>query len=294
MFPILPQLRELTLVCEMPQQLRIGRRSDWADRNLGGAVFDAFLEGPVFDSAGNLFLVDIAFGRILTLDRSGHWEVVTAYDGWPNGLKLVAERTFLVADNKRGLIAIDRDSGQLRALCEGWEGRPFHGLNDLTLSGTGDIYFTDQGVSGLQDPHGRLFRLRPSGELQLVLSGIPSPNGLVLSADERTLFLAVTRANAVWRVPLDPEGRAYKVGTFIQMSGGIGPDGVARPQGGDGLVVAQPGLGVWQLAEDGVARFFWRRPGFDFCTNLAEDPLQPGSFWITESKRAAILRMTVE
>jgi sugar lactone lactonase YvrE len=103
----------------------------------------------------------------------------------------------------------------------------FKGLNDLVFARNGDLYFTDQGLTGLHDPTGRLYCLRADGRLERLLDNIPSPNGLVLSLDESTIYLNVTRDNAVWRVPLLPDGSAFKVGAFIRLSGGGGPDGLA-------------------------------------------------------------------
>lgn len=58
------------------------------------------------------------------------------------------------------------------------------------------------------------------------------------------MYLAVTRANALWRVPLLADGRVFKVGTFIQLSGGLGrPDGLAIDIAGN-LIVAHVGLGM--------------------------------------------------
>ena len=101
-------------------------------------------------------------------------------------------------------------------------------MNDLVFTRNGDMYFTDQGQTGLQDPSGRLYRLRAAdGKLECLLNNIPSPNGLVLNKAENALFLAVTRANAIWKITMLPDGTVTKVGTFIQMSGGSGPDGLA-------------------------------------------------------------------
>jgi gluconolactonase len=74
----------------------------------------------------------------------------------------------------------------------------------------GDFYFTDQGQTGLQDPAGGCSVLRADGTLNCIMRNVPSPNGLVLSHDENTLFLNVTRANAVWRLPLLPSGEVDK------------------------------------------------------------------------------------
>jgi len=55
----------------------------------------------------------------------------------------------------------------------------------------------------------------------------------------------VTRANQIWRLPLHPDGTTSKVGAFITLSGGGGPDGMAIDEDG-GLAVAHVGLGsVW-------------------------------------------------
>ncbi len=293
MFVRNPETRQFEIASRLPDALCKRATSEWADRNLAGAELDAFLEGPTFDSSGNLYVVDIAFGRILSLSAEGNWSVVTEYDGWPNGMKLLDDRRFLVTDHKNGLLEVARDTGQVHVISSGFEGKPFHGLNDLTIASSGDIYFTDQGQSGLHAPHGCVFRLSPDGELTILVSNIPSPNGLVLSRDERTLFLAVTRANAVWRVPMTPDGSVTKVGTFIQLSGGVGPDGMARPDGTDALLVAHPGLGVWQFRDDGTPDVIWQLDGYAYTTNLAANPVETDSYFVTESLSAAILRFQV-
>jgi gluconolactonase len=72
----------------------------------------------------------------------------------------------------------------------------------------------------------------------------------VLTPDESILYLAVTRANAVWRVPLASPGGLHvgrlglgRVGVWVQMSGGIGPDGIAMDVEGR-VAVAHPGMGA--------------------------------------------------
>ena len=72
-----------------------------------------------------------------------------------------------------------------------------------------------------------MFRIRVNGQIDCLLDNIPSPNGIALDPTESMLYVAVTRANAVWRVPLMPDGGVAKVGNFIQLSGGVGPDGLA-------------------------------------------------------------------
>ena len=74
---------------------------------------DSFLEGPSFDRKGNLYCVDIPFGRVFRVDLRGRWELVVQYDGWPNGLKLHKDGRVFIADYKRGLMLLDFDEHRL-------------------------------------------------------------------------------------------------------------------------------------------------------------------------------------
>src|SRR3546814_20935713 len=105
----------------------------------------------------------------------------------------------------------------------------------------------------MQDPTGRVYRLRVNGQLDCLIDTVPSPNGLVFAPDEKHLYLAVTRANQIWRLPIHPDGTTSKVGVFINLSGGLyGPDGLAIDVEGN-LAVAHCGLGpVWIFARLGA------------------------------------------
>jgi gluconolactonase len=208
------------------------------------------LEGPSFDRAGNLYVTDIPNGRVWRIAPDGALQKVAEYDGEPNGLKIHKDGRIFIADHKHGLLLLDAASGAVTPHLD----RPFHerfkGLNDLLFARNGDCYFTDQGESDLRDPTGRLYCLRAGGRLECLLDCVPSPNGLVLTPDESILYLAVTRANAVWRVPLAALGGLAvgrlglgRVGVWLQLSGGIGPDGMAMDELGR-VLVAHVGKGV--------------------------------------------------
>lgn len=81
-----------------------------------------FLEGPTTDTQGNLFVVDVAYGRILKCDlndsvgeakdgedgarrKDAGWSVLAEYDGEPNGLALDLDGTLIVADYKNGIVS---------------------------------------------------------------------------------------------------------------------------------------------------------------------------------------------
>lgn len=275
----------------LPDKYRRAGVPEWSKINKGNAPTDCFLEGPAFDAAGNLVFVDIPYGRIFRADPAGNVDLVAEYDGEPNGLKVMADGSYLVADYKHGVMAIDPATGVATPHCTRHRLEAFKGCNDLCVAADGTVWFTDQGQTGWQDPTGRVFRLKPDGALELFLSGIPSPNGLVLSLDEKILYVAVTRANAVWRAPIMPDGAASKVGTIIQLSGGLGgPDGLAMTADG-GLVVAHAGLGsVWVFDPIGQPLYRVRCSAGLFTTNIAFGGGDNRDMFVTESSSGTIMK----
>jgi gluconolactonase len=289
-----PTVRELTLFTAMPDGLRRPRRSTWADANRGGAATDSFLEGPVFDGAGNLYVSDIPWGRIFRIDPQGAWALVAEYDGEPNGMKFMDATTLLITDYKNGLMRLDVTSGVVSPYLERRNSERFKGVNDLIFDAQGNLYFTDQGQSGLHDPTGRLYRLRPSGQLDLLLNNVPSPNGVALSPDGKVLFLAVTRGNCVWRVPLLPDGSVAKVSQFFTSYGPSGPDGLAMDKDGR-LLVANPGLGyVWVLNERAEPVEVLRGPAGASITNVAFGNADLRTLYVTDSTHGWVLRVEMQ
>jgi gluconolactonase len=238
---------EAQVFSALPAKFRRKRRTAWSDPNRQGAAVDSFLEGPSFDREGNLYCVDIPFGRIFKINKKGEWTLVVQYDGWPNGLKIHRDGRIFIADYKRGLMVLDPKSGKIEPLLETAFSEGFKGLNDLHFADNGDLYFTDQGQSGIADPSGRVYRLRASGELTRLVSNAPSPNGVTLNLKNSQVFVAMTRSQQIWRLPLMAGGTVSKSGVAIQLSGGhAGPDGIEMDAEG-GLVVCHLGVGVWRF-----------------------------------------------
>lgn len=279
----------------LPDHLRLaGKPSAWLDLHLRGARRHSLLEGPSFDAAGRLYLVDVPFGRIFRVSPDGEFEVIAEYDGQPNGLKIHRDGRIFLADHKRGLMLLDPDAGRVEALVEEAPDGPFKGLNDLFFASNGDLYFTDQGQTGQHDPSGRVFCLEASGTLRLVLDRIPSPNGLTMNRDGTCLYVAVTRDNAVWRLPLLLDGSVSKVGPFIRLSGGVGPDGIALDSA-DGLAVAHIGLGaVWVFNAIGEPVLRINLPEGRSPTNLAYGGPDGRTLYITEAESGCVMMARVE
>ena len=265
-----PRLIETKVFSAMPQHFRRkGVATEWADANRPGLAADCFIEGPSFDAAGHLYVVDIPFGRIFRIAPDSEWSLVVEYDGWPNGLKIASDGRIFVADYRHGLMECDPEARRMSPLLRSRNSESFRGCNDLHIASSGDIYFTDQGQTGLHDPTGRVYRYDTAGKLTMLVNTVPSPNGLVMNKAENVLYVGVTRANAVWRLPLMADGTASKVGLFIQMTGGhAGPDGMALDSEG-GLVVAHPSTTAWRFDHLGRPTHHIDAGDDIFCTNIA-------------------------
>jgi len=245
-----PRVIETQVFASLPPELRIRNRTNELSKFVDGE-FDSFLEGPSFDRLGNLYCVDLVFGRIFCVDTAGKFHVVVEYDGEPNGLKIHRDGRLFVADRRHGIIVINPATKRIEHIAERHELEPFKGPNDLVFSPEGDLYFTDQGMSDLVNATGRVFRLRADGRLDLLLDRLPSPYGIALDPSGRVLYVALTRANRIIKVPIHSDGRLARVLNFIQLSGGGGPDGIAVDSEG-GLAVAHPMLGaVWLFDRKG-------------------------------------------
>ncbi|KAB8221131.1 hypothetical protein BDV33DRAFT_190720 [Aspergillus novoparasiticus] len=224
-----------------------------------GKPLDSFLEGPIYVSTLDLpFITDIPYGCIFSIDSNANWTFVTVYDGEPNGLVWNhITKKIIIADFKQGILDLDPISRELQTIASRYQGERLKDPNDLVITADGVIYFTHQGMTGLQGPTGRL-----------MISNGPSPNGLVLNRDEKALLMAMTRDNA-------------RIGRFSGYYGIGGPDGMAQDAEGN-VLVAHSTLGtVFVHAANGELVMEIKSPRGAHTMNLT---------WV-ESETATILKV---
>ena len=289
----LPEPIATEVFVELPASFRQVRHSRWSDARRGGKPIHSFLEGPSFDRDGNLYFTDIPFGRIFRASPAGQVTLVAEYDGEPNGLKIRADGRIFITDYRNGIMRLDPATGEVMPVLGRYYTEHLRGVNDLFFAANGDLYFTDQGRTGHHDPTGGVYRVTAAGRFEKILSAGINPNGLVTSLDESVLYVGMTNANAVWHLALMPDGGVTAVGTMIQLSGGIGPDGLALTAEG-GLVVAHPGMGaVWIFNRRGEPLFRVNSCGSDLVTNIAFGGAEMKTLYITDSGNGRILRAEV-
>jgi gluconolactonase len=266
-----PKVIETEIIAALPEWFRKagsrpGRVSSRYARPQVGV--DCYLEGPSFDRDDQLYFTDVPHGRIFRMAPTGDIDLVAEYDGEPNGLKIHKDGRIFIADYRHGVMVLDPDSGSVVPFADLLPAESFKGLNDLVFASNGDLYFTDQGKTGLHDPTGRVYRFTADRRLEALIETLPGPNGLVLSPDEKVLYVG-SRANTIWWQPLLERRPPARAGTFATMSGFGTPDGMAVDEAGN-VVCVQHSMGVvWVFNRIGLPIWRIETCASDKLTNVA-------------------------
>jgi gluconolactonase len=134
--------------------------------------------------------------------------------------------------------------------------------------------------------------MRANGAVERLATNVPSPNGITLSTTEKHCYVAVTRSQQVWRLPLMADGSISKTGVAIQLSGGAaGPDGIEM-DAENGLLVCHLGVGIWRFDSNMLPTHLVHseNPDHHHLANIAFGGPDNKTLYITESMSGDILR----
>lgn len=204
--------REISIIRIDPRLDAILSQEAKAEIIAGGLQWS---EGPVWvggEKDGYLLFTDVPGNRIhkwsrrdgasVFLERSGGEPQAGFREPGANGLFPDATPGAILVANHglRSVARLDLDTKTYEILAGEYNSEPFSSPNDLTLASDGSIYFTDPpyGLDGLnasplkRQPANGVYRLDPSGEVSLLIGDLTFPNGVGLSPDEKTLYVAVS------------------------------------------------------------------------------------------------------
>lgn len=205
----------------------------------------AFTEGPVWDGRRILF-TDIPPSRIMAFDPvTGRTEVHLEQTEKANGLALDSEgRLYACQDEGRRVVRYEPD-GSITIVADSFEGRRLNSPNDLSIDGEGRVWFSDPRYGpirhDLELDHESVYLATPDGDgyrLERATVDTTRPNGVLLSADKRTLFVAQTHMP-----PPDEsrELRAYPIGADFTLGDYEVLHDFGDHRGVDGMTIAPDG-----------------------------------------------------
>lgn len=230
-----------------------------------GEGFEA-VEGPLPQLDDGLLFTNSRMNRVLRLAPDGKFSVWFEGAGGANALTRTPEGDIVATMTEARTIAVLQPGQPPRPLVGDYEGVQFNRPNDLIADSRGNIYFTDTaapGAAGATLP-AAVYQLTRKRKLVRIAEGIERPNGVALSPDERTLYVANTAGEWVIAIALDRDGDAKKTRNFARLAmppaPAAGSPAAAAGSGADGIAVDEKGrlyvataLGVQLFSEEGEA-----------------------------------------
>ena len=254
-----------------------------------------FPEGPIAMPDGSIILVEIEAGRLTRVLPDGAKEVVAEPGGGPNGAAMGPDGACYVCNNggfnwaydeEPGSIRpvgqaddyvmgrierIDIETGKVETLYDNCNGNRLSGPNDIVFDRKGNMWFTDLGKARARDlDRGAIYWAKPDGsEIREVIQPFTTPNGIGLSPDEKTLYVAETEGGRLFaydivsngEVELLPYPKSLNGGRYITSDTGMRRfDSLAVEDCGNvcvatlftgGITVASPDGGTAEFVETG-------------------------------------------
>jgi gluconolactonase len=156
--------------------------------------------------------------------------------------------------------ALGASNPEYKSLADRYDGKRFNSPNDLVVDSHGAVYFTDPPYGlekGMDDPHKELdfqgvYRIAPGGEVTLMTKELARPNGIALSPDERTLYVANSDGDrpVIMAYPLKADGSIAEGREFFNAK----TAGAKGPGACDGMKVDAHG-NLWATIPGGLAVF---------------------------------------
>ncbi|QDV19873.1 Gluconolactonase precursor [Gimesia panareensis] len=197
-----------------------------------------FTEGPAFDLKGNLYFTDIPDNKIYKVDTKGELSVFLEPSNHCNGLMLDGSGKLLACEMDGRLVSINLKNKKVKPLAAKYEGKRFNAPNDLVVDRTGGIYFTDPHFRAPEPlPQGKVavYYRSADGKVTRLIDDLKAPNGVILSPDEKTLYVIPSMQKEMWAYPVTAPGKIGKGRVFCTLKQA---EGYKEPgSGGDGLTI---------------------------------------------------------
>ena len=284
-----------------------------------------FPEGPIFMNDGSIILVEIARGTLSKVNINGSVEVVADLGGGPNGAAIGPDGHCYVCNNggfewevslgKKGMRPISQSknyiggsiqkvnlsTGQYSTLYTECNGVALKGPNDIVFDKNGNFWFTDLGkVRKYNMDRGAIYWAKSDGsEIKEVIQPFMTPNGIGLSPDEQTLYVAETEGGKLYSYKIINEGQVEKItfpesingGKLLNIEGGIKRfDSLALEENGNICVATLINGGISVISPEGNLVEFVK---FDdpYITNICFGSQNLKTAYITASFEGLLLEV---
>lgn len=218
-----------------------------------------FTEGPAVGPDGAVYFTDIPARRIHRYDpATGEVTIFRENSGLANGLMFDHQDRLLACEGAgdggtRRLSRTEPD-GRITTLAERWQQRRLNSPNDLVIDSHGGIFFTDPRYgkrASMEMDIEAVFYLSPDGTLTRVIHDLTRPNGLILSPDGKTLYVADESGKKIVAYQLNEPGKPTSPQRFSAMGPELGGGCDGMSIDALGRVYATGNEGVYIFNPDG-------------------------------------------
>ncbi|MGB1926878.1 MAG: SMP-30/gluconolactonase/LRE family protein, partial [Rubripirellula sp.] len=153
----------------------------------------AFTEGPAWDTSGNLYFSDIPNSTIHVVSKDGNVDIFTDASRHTNGTLVDSQGRLLACQMDGQVVAYNTETKASMVLADSFDGKRFNAPNDLVIDKRGGIYFTDplfRAPDPLPQGIQSVYYISRSGKITRVTDHIAAPNGIALSPDGKSLYIA--------------------------------------------------------------------------------------------------------
>lgn len=194
-----------------------------------------FGEGPAADFDGQLYFTDVFANRILKANPGAKPAAILENSQAANGLMFSRPGTLIACQGGSGkIISIDVASKEVSVVVDAYNGNRFLRPNDLVVDKQGGVYFTDPkiGSGGTQDKAGVYYATKEAGATRLA-DDLLFPNGIILSPDEKTLYVLQYSAAEAMAYAVTAPGKIGPGRVFFKLP----QKSAGNKAGGDGLTI---------------------------------------------------------
>ena len=256
-----------------------------------------FTEGPAVDAGGNLLFSDNPNDRIMQLAPDGKLTVFRQPCGRANGLLLDHQGRLLMCQSsgpggRRRVVRLEKN-GEQTVLAETFGGNPFIAPNDLCMDRSGRVYFTDPYYGPPNEksqPTSGVYRIDAPGKVALVISDLQRPNGIVITPDDKLVYVSDRGTQKLHRYKVLPDGGLAPAGVVYDFAPDRGIDGMWLDVKGNIFGAAGVGktTGLFVISPDG--RLLLHKPMPEFATNVTFGGLDMRDLYLTAGKSVYMMR----
>ena len=259
-----------------------------------------FTEGPVVNGEGVLFFSDSENNRIMQRDAEGNVSVFRQPSGRANGMMFDYQGRMLLCQSMGhgGLQRVVRleEDGTETVLAEKYEGSKFVAPNDLCVDHQGRNFFTDP-IYGdpktAPQPTSGVYRIDAPGKVTRIISNLKRPNGILITPDDKTLFVSDRGTQKLHRYQIQSDGSVKPDGILYDFAPDRGIDGMWMDEQGNiyGAAGENETTGLFVISPKGKLLLHYPLP--EYATNVTLGGKNRRDLYITAGKSVYQLRTLI-